>query len=361
MYRKCEERSARSYIRSTGANSVVYDVRHDHLSRFLDFANFVALIAGHILVALDLIWRNCSEHIEQQFQQIRHELRHQFGHKVNLQRLKNYCKLINRLIIIRIVLLLATSIYNCIVDKNPSVPLICNFYSEVIFTLRCGEFTLHSTMVLAFYKKLVEAGKELAQKLNIEWKKTSTDHELFIKQLSRLQHMHQSLWKIQRDIECNFERSLTVVMLKYFVDASVMPYWVYLNIFYNRDYIGLQLYGVAEELGKLLEICVPCWIYTRCDQLQLQFRSIFHGIFANRWHEKLNCGLLSISTQLGQERSLFSIGGFFMLNNKMLGKFIFAVVSYFIIFLQFRLAMNKKEEAVMEHTLNSSIIYAEYK
>ncbi|KAH8312217.1 hypothetical protein KR044_009829 [Drosophila immigrans] len=325
-----------------GDYSVVYDVRCDHLSHFLDFANFAALITGHALVSLDLLWRNCSDQIEQQLQRIRHELRLQFRHKVNLQRIESHCNFINRLILSRMLLLLATSVYNSMQETHSSVPLMCNFYSEIIFTLRCGEFTLHSTLVLAFYKELLEAGQQLVQQLNIKWQQMSQDERLLLQQLSRLQHMHQSLWQIQRDIECNFERSLTLVMLKYFVDASVLPYWVYLNIFQNKAY-SLQLWCVSEEIGKLLEVIIPCWICTRCDYLQRKLRSQFHGVSTDRSNEDLNIALLRISSQLAQERCQFRIGGLITINHEMLGRFLFGVVSYIFICVQFRINFYTQE------------------
>jgi len=51
--------------------NVIYDLIHDDVSRVLDLVNFVALIVGHSVVAMELLWRNHSEQIEQQLQQIR--------------------------------------------------------------------------------------------------------------------------------------------------------------------------------------------------------------------------------------------------------------------------------------------------
>lgn len=70
----------------------------------------------------------------------------------------------------------------------------------------------------------------------------------------------------------------------------------------------------------MLEICIPCWFCTQCDLLQRQFRSLLHDISINRHNVQLNNALLRISSQLGQERSQFCLGGFIAINNELLGK-----------------------------------------
>lgn len=78
--------------------------------------------------------------------------------------------------------------------------------------------------------------------------------------------------------------------------------------------------GFIEEFTNIMEVCIPCWICTRWESQQRQFRSIFHGIWKNRSDVKLNTAILGISSQLGQERSQFTIGGFLILNHNLLGK-----------------------------------------
>lgn len=41
--------------------NVIYDIINDDVSRVLDLVNFVALIVGHSIVAMELLWRNHSE------------------------------------------------------------------------------------------------------------------------------------------------------------------------------------------------------------------------------------------------------------------------------------------------------------
>lgn len=77
---------------------------------------------------------------------------------------------------------------------------------------------------------------------------------------------------------------------------------------------------LTEELGILLEISIPCWFWTRCEQLQRKFRAVFHVISVDRRNEQLNTALLRISAQLGQESCQFRVGGLVPINNNMLGK-----------------------------------------
>jgi len=101
--------------------------------------------------------------------------------------------------------------------------------------------------------------------------------------------------------------------------------WLYIpvSIRYTKELLLNSVFFsgcFSEEVGKVLEICIPCWICTRCDLLQKKFRSLFHGVSNDRCNEELNTALLSISNQLGQERCHFRIGGLITVNHDMLGK-----------------------------------------
>ncbi|KAH8414290.1 hypothetical protein KR215_002444 [Drosophila sulfurigaster] len=320
---------------------VIFDAVNDDVSRVLDLINFVALIVGHLVMATELLWRNLSDQIEQQFQQIRYVLRIQFGHKVKLKRIKRYCNIIYKIIAIRFSILFSITIFNCI-STNTSLLLICHMYSELVFTLRCMEFSLHATLILGFYKELNDVGNDIVMRLSNNL--LASELNLQVQRLAVLQQLHQLLWKTHRDIELNFERSLIMVMMKCFVDSSVMPYWLYLNST-RTNALAMQLYTATEEFGKLLEICIPCWICTRCDLLQRKFHSLFHGVSRNRLRYEINSALLKVSSQLSQEKSQFNIGGYLTLNNKMLGKFLFGMISYFIICMQFRIMFMGKSQA----------------
>jgi len=193
--------------------NVIYDAVNDNVSRILDLVNFVALIVAHSVVAMELLWRNHSQQIEQQLQQIQYIARIQFGHNMNLKRIESYCNVIYRIVYIRVGILLSLTVYNCI-STSTSLLLICHLYSEIILTLRCIEFSLHSILVLSFYKELIDVGNEIVAKLNNTQLQlepvciSSTDR------LSTLQKLHQLLWQTHRNIEGNFELSLIVVMMK---------------------------------------------------------------------------------------------------------------------------------------------------
>lgn len=208
--------------------NVIYDVVHDDVSRVLDLVNFVALIVGHCIVTQELLWRDHSDRLEQQLQHIRFVLRVQFGHHVDLRRIERYCNLIYRIIFLRVAVLLLITIYNCL-TTNTSHLLVCHMYSEMVLTLRCVEFSLYSVLVLALYRELHEAGLVIVSKLEMYSSEMDSEFQHQVGCIAILQQLHQVLWKTQRDIEGNFERSLIVVMMKSFVDTSVMPYWVYLN------------------------------------------------------------------------------------------------------------------------------------
>ncbi|KAM8703874.1 hypothetical protein ACLKA7_008494 [Drosophila subpalustris] len=233
--------------------NVIYDFINDDVSRVLDLVNFVALIVGHSAVATEALWSNHSEKIEQQLQKICYALRIHCGHKVNLERIENHCNHIYRILCIRVMILLLLTIYNCI-TTNTSQLLICHLYSEIVLTLRCFEFSLHSILVLAFYQELIDAGSEILKKLDNP-RQFGSGHDSTVKYLSTLQELHQLLWKTHRDIESNFERSLTVVMMKSFIDGTVMPYWIYLNST-RINTIAMQtcrlhLRGVRKAAGNL--------------------------------------------------------------------------------------------------------------
>lgn len=101
--------------------------------------------------------------------------------------------------------------------------------------------------------------------------------------------------------------------------------------------------------------------------MQRQLRSTLHGVATDRHNAQLNTALYRISAQLGQESFRFSAGGLMVINNESLGKvsvstyqinfkaaslfpfllqFIFGMISYIIICIQFRLALidNSPEE-----------------
>ncbi|XP_060647184.1 putative gustatory receptor 98a [Drosophila nasuta] len=323
---------------------VVYDIQVDFFSRFIDVLNFLALITCHIAVAMELLWRNRSEQIEQQLERMRYMLRVQFGHQVNLQRIQSHCRCIYGSLLLRCIILLGMSIYNNLVTDE-SLLLYYNFYSEIVLLIRFSEFSLYSVLIMAFYQELIEVSSELVEQLQ------SSGCELTnsLERLSTLRQLHSILWNTIRSIERNFERSLIIVMLKLFVDIFVLPYWIFINVQSQRNAAIVQ-YCAVEELVKFLELSIPFMIWSRCELLQRKFRSILHSLSAHRVDGQLNACLWRLSAQLGQESCQFSAGGFLVINNEMLGKFIFGMASYIVICIQFRMSMLDKSPAALNET-----------
>ncbi|TDG42564.1 hypothetical protein AWZ03_011003 [Drosophila navojoa] len=302
---------------------VVYN-RNDNFSRAVDLLNFVTLTAAHLVVAMELIWQDRSEQIEQQLERVRYVLRVQFGQKVNMLRVHRYCRIINSILLTCCLALLLMTIYNNLAT-NMSRLLVYAFYSEVILLLRLSEFSVFAVLILVFYMELTEVSCRLILELDKTRFEVWSLRRLSLELLYVLQHLHGLLWNTVRLIERNFAVSLIVVLLKYFVDISVLPYWMFVNN-YNHVDISTTYYCATEESCKLLLTFLPSYICTRC--------------------EVLNTALYRLSAQLGQESFRFSAGGLMVINNESLGKFIFGMISYIIICIQFRLALidNSPEE-----------------
>ncbi|XP_062124869.1 putative gustatory receptor 98a [Drosophila sulfurigaster albostrigata] len=159
---------------------------------------------------------------------------------------------------------------------------------------------------MAFYQELIKVSSELVEQLQ------SSGCELTnsLERLSTLRQLHSILWNTIRSIESNFELSLIIVMLKFFVDIFVLPYWIFINVQSQRNTAVVQ-YCAVEEVVKFLELLIPFMIWNRCELLQRQFRSILHSLNTNRVDGQLNACLWRLSAQLGQESCQFSAGGFF--------------------------------------------------
>lgn len=212
---------------------VVYN-RNDSFSRVVDLLNFVTLTAAHLVVAMELIWRDRSEQIEQQLERVRYVLRVQFGQKVNMLRVHRYCRIINSILLICCLMLLLMTIYNNLVT-NMSRLLVYAFYSEVILLLRLSEFSVFAVLILVFYMELTEVSRRLILELDKTRYEVWSLRRLSLERLYVLQHLLGLLWNTVRLIERNFALSLIVVLLKYFVDISVLPYWMFINNYNHVD------------------------------------------------------------------------------------------------------------------------------
>lgn len=208
---------------------VVYDIKNDHVSRIIDLLNFVGLITCHATVVMELIWRNRSEQVEQQLQRIRHILRVQFGHKVNLKRIQRNCNILFGSLIVRVLMMAGMAIYDNVMTDT-SVLLFYAFYSEVVLLTRFSEFTMYSSLILCFYRDLWQVSSTLMSDLEKTRFEIWSVRRILLDRLFTLKQLHGLLWNTIREIECNFQLSLILAMLKLFVDTSVLPYWIFINV-----------------------------------------------------------------------------------------------------------------------------------
>lgn len=208
---------------------VVYDIKNDHVSRIIDLLNFVGLITCHGTVVMELIWRNRSEQVEQQLQRIRHILRVQFGHNVNLERIRRYCRILFGSLIVRVLMLAGMTVYDNMMTDT-SVLLFYSFYSEVVILTRFSEFTMYSSLILCFYRDLRQVSSTLMAELEKTRFEICSVRRKLLDRLFTMQQLHGILWNTIREIESYFELSLILIMLKLFVDTSVLPYWILISI-----------------------------------------------------------------------------------------------------------------------------------
>lgn len=216
--------------------NVIYDYRNDHLSRILDLINFDLLIVGHFIVAFEMLWKNRCEKIDKEILRIQYILCDQFHRKINYQRMRVYSRIIYCVLFLRLAVVLLMTVYNYL-TTNTSLLLICNFYSECALIARFSDFSMHVALVLAVYRELIEATAEVILQLEVQLQSS-------IQKIKTLQKIHHTLWALHREIEESFAQSLLVVLLKYFVDTSVMPYWVLMS---NRRLGNVPMQTCMEE------------------------------------------------------------------------------------------------------------------
>ncbi|XP_022211977.1 putative gustatory receptor 98a [Drosophila obscura] len=310
-----------------------YDFLNDHMSRTIDLSNFVALMSTHFTIGMEILWGNRSAEIEQQMEQILHDLRVHLGREGSLQRIRRYSMAIYGSLLGRFLMLFGAAVYN-----NEGM-VYSAMYSELVLLLRFTEFSLYCGVVLVLHQELCSTGSSLLVELHLTRFELWPQRRFTLEKLSRLQRIHGRLWQTIRLIERNFQRSLSLMLLKFFVDTASLPYWLYLSRIQHTR-VSIQYYCAIEEFCKLMEIIVPCWLCSRCDLMQRKFRSIFYSLATGRRNGQLNAALIRICIQLGQEKYQFSAGGFAYISTEMLGTFLFGVISYIVIGIQFNLNLN---------------------
>lgn len=218
---------------------VVYDLKNDHVTRNIDLLNFVGLILSHAIVAMELLWRNRSEQVEQQLQRMRHILRVQFGHNVNLRRIRCFSNIIFASLVVRVIILMAFTIHVNFVTDN-LVLLFYSHYSEVVLLMRFSEFTMYCSLIMCFYRDLCDVSTILIAELERTSSEMCSVRRILLDRLFSLQHLHGLLWNSTRLIEQNFELSLISIMLKLLVNTSMLPYWIFINVTTTKSWAIIQ-------------------------------------------------------------------------------------------------------------------------
>lgn len=282
---------------------VVYDLKNDHVTRNIDLLNFVGLTLSHAIVAMELLWKNRSEQVELQLQRMRHILRVQFEHNVNLRRIRWYSNTIFASLVVRVLILAAVTIYVNFVTDN-LVLLFYSHYSEVVLLMRFSEFTKYSSLILCFYRDLCEVSTTLIADLESTSPEMCSVRHILLDRLFALQHLHGLLWNSTRFIEQNFELSLISIILKLLVNTSMLPYWIFINATTTKSWAIIQCAYpeghrfhiakcisladcVADQLCQLIEIIVPCLICTNCERIYRQLKALFHTLSSDRQNTQL--------------------------------------------------------------------------
>ncbi|KAI8044325.1 putative gustatory receptor 98a [Drosophila gunungcola] len=325
---------ASSYWRFCFDYDFDYDFLNDHFSSTIDLINFTALAASHLIIVMELLWGYCCKDVDRQLQTIYFEISVHLGtpDKGNMDRVRAYCNTIYGSLIIR---WLCFIVMTAVVNRA----LTCYaLYSELVLLARFSEFTLYCAVILFLYQELVLGASNVLEELHRTRFELWSIRRLSLEKLAKLQRIHGLLWQSIRCLERYFRLSLITLLMKFFLDTSALPYWLYLSKVQHTK-VSIQYYVAIDECIKILEIVVPCWICARCDAMQRKLSSMFYTITTDRRNGQLNMALRRLCLQLSQERFQFSAGGLVEITTEMLGKFIFGMISYIVICIQFSISL----------------------
>ncbi|EDV53412.1 putative gustatory receptor 98a [Drosophila erecta] len=337
-----------SYWRFSFDYELDYDFLNDRFSSTIDLSNFVALVVGHAIIVLELLWANCSKDVDRQLQAVHNQIKLQLGTLDKTDRVRKYCNWIYGSLVVRWLIFIVVTVYS-----DRALTLYAT-YSELVLLARFSEFTLYCAVILFLYQELIVGGSNVLDELHRTRFEMSSIRRLSLQKLAKLQAIHNSLWQAIRCLENYFQLSLITLLMKFFIDTSALPYWLYLSRVQHTQ-VSIQHYVAMDECIKLLEIVVPCYVCTRCDAMQRKFRSMFYTVTADRRNSQLNAALRSLNLQLSQEKYRFSAGGMVDINTEMLGKFIFGMISYIVICIQFSISFSAKSlKTVAQNSTSTS-------
>lgn len=212
-----------SYWRFSFDYEFDYDFLNDRFSSTIDLSNFVALVLGHAIIVLELLWGNCSKDVDRQLQAIHSQIKLQLGTSNSTDRVRRYCNWIYGSLIIRWLIFIVVTIYS-----NRALTINAT-YSELVFLARFSEFTLYCAVILFIYQELIVGGSNVLDELYRTRYEMSSIRRLSLQKLAKLQAIHNSLWQAIRCLECYFQLSLITLLMKFFIDTSALPYWLYLS------------------------------------------------------------------------------------------------------------------------------------
>ncbi|XP_039494080.1 putative gustatory receptor 98a [Drosophila santomea] len=324
-----------SYWRFSFNYALDYDFLNDQFSSTIDLSNFVALIVSHAIIVMELLWANCSKDVDRQLQSIHTQIKLQLGTPNTTDRVRKYCNWIYGSLVIRWLIFIVVTVYS-----DRALTLYAT-YSELVLLARFSELTLYCAVILFLYQELIVGGSNVLDELHRTRFEMWSIRRLTLQKLAKLQAIHNSLWQAIRCLERYFQLSLITLLMKFFIDTSALPYWLYLSRVQHTE-VSIQHYVATDECIKLLEIVVPCYVCTRCDAMQRKFRSMFYTVTTDRRNGQLNAALRSLNLQLSQEKYKFSAAGMVDINTEMLGKFIFGMISYIVICIQFSINFRAK-------------------
>ncbi|XP_016949688.1 putative gustatory receptor 98a [Drosophila biarmipes] len=305
-----------------------YDFLNDHFSSTIDLTNFCALVASHLVVVMELLWGNCSQDVDRQLQEIHFQIKAHLGTPVSTLRARAYCNAVYWSSFIRLLIFCLLTVYN-----NRALTYYA-LYSEIVLMFRFSEFTLYCAVIWFLYQELVLGATNVVKELDKTRFELWSIGRMSLEKLPKLQRIHGSLWQSIRCLERYFQISLITLLMKFFIDTSALPYWLYLSKIQHPE-MSIKLYVAFDECIKILEIVVPCYICSQCEAMQRKLRSMFYTITTDRRNGQLNAALRRLNLQLSQEKYQFSAGGLVEITTEMLGKFLFGVISYIVICIQF--------------------------
>lgn len=201
----------------------------DDFSKFFEIAHCASILATHVVVVLELLWKSDSHEIEEHLEEIIIHLNQFLAQLVNLKRIRRYCN------IVYIFWLLCCLTYLTMTFGGNRDIRFYVMYSNIVTTMRLTEFSLYCSVVLALHVELVEVASNIVNELKQTRFEALSIRRLSLEKLKQFQKIHGLLWASIRSVESNFQLSLITIIWRTFVHTFGMPYWIYFNIIWQNS------------------------------------------------------------------------------------------------------------------------------